>query len=96
MRAIRYVGAMLIAGLLWVVVSALLRSLGLGQGATTIIGFVLLFVLSPLLLAFASGGKSSRIEASVRDDGVQAAGASASPQVQVAGAPPKAPETRRG
>lgn len=51
MQAIRSVGVMLIAGLLWVVVSALLRSLGFGQGATMVVGFLLLFVLGPVLLA---------------------------------------------
>ncbi len=58
MRLIRYVGVMLVAGLLWVVVSAVLRTIGLGQGAIVVAGFVILFVLGPVLFALASGGKT--------------------------------------
>jgi hypothetical protein len=59
MRLIRYVGVMVVAGVLWVVVSALLKGMGLGQGATAVVGFLVLFILGPALLILASGSKAS-------------------------------------
>ncbi len=59
MRVIRYAGVMLAVGLVWAVVGAILRTLGFGQGATVAVGFVLLFFLSPVLMALASGSPSN-------------------------------------
>ncbi len=62
MRVIRIVGVMLVAGLLWLVIGALLKSLGLGIGAIACAGVVILFVLGPVISALASGGKPSPTE----------------------------------
>jgi hypothetical protein len=57
MRVIKFVGVMLVAGLLWLVLSALLKSMGFGKGATAVVGCGILFILGPLFAALASGGK---------------------------------------
>jgi hypothetical protein len=59
MRLVRYVGVMFVAGLVWTVVSALLRTMGVGQGVTALVGFLLLVLLGPVLFALASGGGAS-------------------------------------
>jgi hypothetical protein len=56
---LRYAGVVLVAGVLWVVVSAVLKTLGLGQGATAIVGFLVLFILGPVLFTLASGGNAT-------------------------------------
>jgi hypothetical protein len=49
-------------GLVWVVLSGLLTAMGFGPGATKVIGFVLVFLLGPVLFVLAAGGKSSSAE----------------------------------
>ena len=68
MRVIRIVGVMLAAGLLWLVISALLKSMGLGIGAIACVGVVILFVLGPVISALASGGKSNSPDATTSSD----------------------------
>lgn len=52
MRIVRYFGVILVAGLLWAVLSAVLRSMGLEDRTVSIIGFILLFLASPILSGF--------------------------------------------
>lgn len=59
MRVIRYIGVMLVAVLLWIVGSALLKSMGFGKGAMACVGLVILFVLGPLFSSLVSGNKPS-------------------------------------
>lgn len=59
MHVIRYVGVMLVAVLLWIVGSALLKSMGFGKGAMACAGLVILFVLGPLFFSLVSGSKPS-------------------------------------
>jgi hypothetical protein len=56
MRIVKYVGALLVVGLLWAVVSAVLRAMGFGQSAIVVVGFLALFILGPVLFGLASGG----------------------------------------
>lgn len=59
MRVIRYVGVMLIAGLVWAVISALLVTMGFGPTSTKIVGFLVLVLGAPVLFVLAAGTKAS-------------------------------------
>ena len=68
MRVIKYLGVMLVAVLLWVVVGALLKSLGFGNGAFACVGLVILFVLGPLFSSLLSGNKSNPTDSANSND----------------------------
>jgi len=59
MKRLMSVGVLLIVGLAWIIVRALLTALGVSPGASSVVGFVLLFLFGPLVFGLAGGGTSS-------------------------------------
>jgi hypothetical protein len=68
MRVIRFIGVMLVAGLLWVVISVLLKNIGFGNGAVAVTGCGILFILGPLLAGLASGSKPNPTDSATSSD----------------------------
>jgi hypothetical protein len=50
---------MLAVSVIWVLVTALLQTMGLGRGATTAVGFLLVFIFGPLPFTLTSGRDGS-------------------------------------